>query len=243
MILILNSLIVALLAIYSNCAKLVPIVFSSTKFSSNYWNDLIDQEIRCPNNGVIKNFVLRKSNKEYYFDLQCYSSDKEEIDYGEPIIKRVNYTISLEANLYNYRSDISSINSLEMDCSPDYGLNGFQLYKERYSFSREVLKKAAFCKPTKSSYVSRRNLQTKVNQVNTMNLDCFVDIVVGRTDTENEEDIGYPLRSFQFKVEGTSSIKRCYYIYSYQKLKNMGKLRDERLKQMEELRNKNTQVD
>jgi hypothetical protein len=149
----------------------------------------------------------------------------------------------LEANLVNYRSDISSLNTLEMDCTPDYGLNGFQLYKEIYSFRREVLKKAAFCKPTKSSYVSKKNLQTKVNQVNTMNLDCFVDIVVGSTDTENEEDIGYPLRSFQFKVEDNSSIKRCYYIYSFQKLKNMGKLRDQRLKQMAELRNKNTQVD
>ena len=64
------------------------------KFSSQSWDNIIGQEIRCPNEGVIKNFVLRKSNNEYYFDLQCYSSDKAGIDYGEPLGKSANLTVS-----------------------------------------------------------------------------------------------------------------------------------------------------
>ena len=241
----LNSLIVALLVIYSNCEKLVPMQVSSQKFSNfyNYWYDLIGQEIRCPNDGVIKNFVLRKDNKDYYFDLQCYSSDKEEVDYGEPIIKCATMTSTLETTLSSSRKDISTLNSFEMDCTPEYGLNGFKLFQERDFLNRLVLKKANFCKPTKSSYVSKKNIQTQIKKATTSNLDCFVDILVGRTDEENEETIGYPLRSFQFKIEGTSNNRKCYYIYSYQKLKNMGKLKDERLKQFAELRNKNSQVD
>ena len=229
----------------SSCEKLVPKQFQSPKFYSyyNYWYDLIGQEIKCPNDGVIKNFVLRKSGSEYYFDLQCYSSEKEDADYGEPIVKDATFTSTLETTLTSSQRDISTLNSFEMDCTPEYGLNGFKIFQEKDNQNKLKLKKANYCKPTKSSYVSKKNLQTQIKQASTSNLDCFVDILVGRTDEENEETIGYPLRSFQFKIEGTSNNRKCYYIYSYQKLKNMGKLKDERLKQFAELRNKNTQVD
>jgi hypothetical protein len=232
-----NLLIVILLAIYSHCEKLVPKNFSSKKFSSQSWDNIIGQEIRCPNEGVIKNFVLRKSNNQYYFDLQCYSSDKVGIDYGEPIGKSDNVAVSKE--IYNAfsKTNPSSINSLEIDCTLELGLNGFKIKNDK------KLQGVAFCHPTKSSYISKKNIRTNNKRLNAMNLDCFVDILVGRSETENEEVIGYPLRSFQFKVEGTSAIKTCYYIYSYHKLKNMGKLKDQKLKQMEELRNQNTQVD
>lgn len=78
----LNLLIVILLVTYINCEKLVPLKVTTEKFSSfyNYWYDLIGQEIKCPNDGVIKNFVLRKSGNQYYFDLQCYSSEQEGVD-------------------------------------------------------------------------------------------------------------------------------------------------------------------
>ena len=241
----LNSLIVALLVIYSNCEKLVPLQVSSQKFSNfyNYWYDLIGQEIRCPNDGVIKNFVLRKDNKDYYFDLQCYSSDKEEVDYGEPIIKCATMTSTLETTLSSSRKDISTLNTFEMDCTPEYGLNGFMIYQERDIYNIQKLKKANYCKPTKGSYVSKKNLKTNQKAVTSTNLDCFVDILVGSTQKETDDAIGYPLRSFQFKIEGATYRRKCYYIYSYSKLKNMGKLKDERLKQFKDLRDKNTQAD
>ena len=241
----LNLLIVILLVTYINCEKLVPLKVTTEKFSCfyNYWYDLIGQEIRCPNDGVIKNFVLRKTNNDYYYDLECYSSDKDGLDYGEPIVKCATFSSTLELTFSNTRKDISTLNYLEMDCTPEYGLNGFKLFQETDYFYGRKLKKVNFCKPTKSSYVSKKNIKTKENKATTTNLDCFVDILVGSTETENEEVIGYPLRSFQFKIEGTSQNRICYYIYSYSKLKNMGKLKDQRLKQFAELRNKNTQVD
>ena len=245
--LVLNSLIVAILIAYLNCQKLVPMKVTSQKIPIyyNYWYDLIGQEIRCPNEGVMKNFVLRKSGNQYYFELQCYSSDKgeEEVDYGEPIVKDATYSHTLDTNIYSTSKDLSILNTFEMDCTPEYGLNGFKLFQE-YDYSRNLKhKKINYCKPTKSYYVSKKNLQTASKKPTSNNLDCFVDILVGRTEAETDDTIGYPLRSFQFKIEGTSTNRKCYYIYSYHKLKNMGKLRDQRHKQFADLRNKNTQVD
>ena len=243
-----NLLIVLLLAIYSNCAKLVPMKVTTEKFTS-----LIGPTISCPNDGVIKNFVLRKSDEGYYFELECYSSDKEDVDYGEPIVKCATYsdtnTLTLKGSNGVYFSHIASF---EMDCTPEYGLNGFNITLWRLGYSDLVLQKVSLCKPTKSSYVSKKELVTQVKQADSLSLDCYVDILVGSTDEENEDNIGFPLRSFQFKYEvkevkyslfNTKKTIKCYYIYSTSKLKNMGKLKDERLKQFAELRNKNTQVD
>jgi len=237
-----NLLIVLLLAIYSNCAKLVPMKVITEKFTS-----LIGPTISCPNEGVIKNFVLRKSNESYYFELECYSSDKEGVDYGEPIIKCVFGWVTSKLALMSYDVDFSTIASLEMDCSPEYGLNGFNITIAEEYYGFPVLQKVNLCKPTKSSYVSKKELKTEVKQADSLSLDCYVDILVGSSDEENEDNIGFPLRSFKFKYETVknrrNSYTRCYYIYSTSKLKNMGKLKDERLKQFAELRNRNTQVD
>ena len=250
----LNLFIFTFLVLYLDCEKLVPMKYVSQKFpaKNNYWYDLLEQEIRCPNDGVMKNFILRKDNEGYYFELECYSSDKEEADYGEPIIKRATLTSTLEATLSISNKDVSTLNNFEMDCTPEYGLNGFKIFKI-YEQNREKLKKANFCKPTKCSYVSKKNIKTQEKTTTSTNLDCFVDILVGSTEEENDNVVGYPLRSFQFMVEGNNynnfwnynynSNRKCYFVYSYGKLKNMGKFKDERLKQFEELRNKNTQVD
>lgn len=238
-----SFLIVLLLAIYSNCEKLVPMKFTTEKFKS-----LIGPTFSCPNDGVIKNFVLRKSKEGYYFELECYSSDKEDVDYGEPIVKCATYSATHTIGLNNYKEvDFSTLESLEIDCTPEYGLNGFNLTTGRDYRGFPVLQKVNLCKPTKSSYVSQKNLKTQVKQSDYESLDCYVDILVGSTDKENEDDIGFPLRSFQFKYEvaGTyfNPYIKCYYVYSTSKLKNMGKLKDERLKQFAELRKKNTQID
>lgn len=237
-----SFLIVLLLAIYSNCEKLVPMKVKTEKFTS-----LIGPTISCPNDGVIKNFVLRKSNEGYYFELECYSSDKKDVDYGEPIVKCATLFSSNTLTLKGKGVDFSHLASFEMDCTPEYGLYAFNITLWKEGFNNLVLEKVNYCKPTKSSYVSQKNLKTQVKQAASASLDCYVDILVGSTDKENEDDIGFPLRSFQFKYEvaGTyfNPYIKCYYVYSTSKLKNMGKLKDERLKQFAELRNKNTQID
>jgi len=240
----LNLLILLIFIILSNCEKLVPKKVQTTQFSIfyNYWYDLLGQEIKCPNDGVIKNFVFRKTGYNYYYDLQCYSSETEDVDYGEPIVKDATYINTLDATFSSNSQDISALNTFEMDCTPEYGLNGFKIYLEKEGLKTKI-KKTNYCKPTKSSYVSQKNIMTQSKSSSSTNLDCFVDILVGSTETETEEVIGYPLRSFKFMIGGTPRNRICYYIYSYSKLKNMGVLKDQRLKQFAELRNKNTQAD
>ena len=241
----LNLSLLLLFITLSNCEKLVPKLFQSTKFYIyfNYWYDLIGQEVKCPNDGVIKNFVLRKSGGEYYFELQCYSSESEKVDYGEPIVKDATHISTLGISFFSSPKDIEILNALEMDCTPENGLNGFKIYQQRDNSNNFILKKDNYCKPTKSSFVSKKDIKTQEKIATSINLDCFVDILVGSNEKETETDIGFPLRSFQFKIEKVSDKRKCYYIYSYSKLKNMGKLKDEKLKKFEELRNNNNQVD
>jgi len=239
-----NKLILLLFITLSNCAKLVPKKYQSNKFTANinYWHFIFGQEVRCPNNGVIKNFVLRKSGKDYYFDLECYSSEKKEVDYGEPIVKDFSLEITTDLTIIGNQKNILALNKKVMDCTPENGLNGFKIFQEKDAITTKI-KQTVYCNPTKSRYVSPKHIKTKSKFSPTMNLDGFVDILVGSTSTETEESIGYPLRSFQFLIEGTGTNRQYSYIYSYSILKNMGKLKDERLKQFEELRNKNPQVD
>lgn len=240
-------LILVIFITLSNCDKLVPKQVQSKKFEVFYnnWYDLMEQEIKCPNDGVIKNFVLRKNGNTYYYDLQCYSSENEDVDYGEPIIKNATYHATYDKIIYRgAKIDINTLGTFDMDCTPEYGLNGFiiTMEKEQFTGNQKLIGKN-FCKPTKSSYVSKKNLKTQEKTSAFDKLDCFVDILVGSTETENEDVVGYPLRSFAFKIEPNGKTQKCYYLYSYSKLKNMGKFKDERHRQFAELRNKNTQVD
>ena len=158
----LNLLILLIFIILSNCEKLVPKKVQTTQFSIfyNYWYDLLGQEIKCPNDGVIKNFVFRKTGNNYYYDLQCYSSETEDVDYGEPIVKDATHINTLDATFSSNSQDISALNTFEMDCTPEYGLNGFKIYLEKEGLKTKI-KKTNYCKPTKSSYVSQKNIMTQ----------------------------------------------------------------------------------
>lgn len=147
----------------------------------------------------------------------------------------------MDTSISSASTDISILSTFDMDCTPEYGMNGFMIYQERDNTNKIKAKKANYCKPTKSFYVSKKTLKTE-SKTATTNLDCFVDIVVGSTEVETEDAIGYPLRAFQFKFEGTGKNRKCYYQYSTMKLKNMGKLKDERLKVFANLRSQNTQA-
>jgi len=148
--------------------------------------------------------------------------------------------------------DIITLNSFTMECSPEYSLNSFKIFIERNDYGRDVIKKVDNCKPHKASYVSKVIHRTEEKNGDPNSLDCFVDILVGSTEEENEQDVAFTLRGFKFMVEGYryldewynySNKRKCYYLYSYAKIKNMEKFKEERLKKFEELRNKNTQAD
>ena len=251
----LNLILVLLLQLilFTNCGVLKAEKYFSERFHAYYnsWFDLIGVEVKCPNDGVMKNFVLRKDGTEYYFELQCYSSSSPQVDNGEPIVKDATLVRTLETNLMSQK-DIITLNSFTMKCSPEYSLNSFKIFIERNDYGRDVIKKVDNCKPHKASYVSKVIHRTEEKNGDPNSLDCFVDILVGSTEEENEQDVAFTLRGFKFMVEGYryldewynySNKRKCYYLYSYAKIKNMEKFKEERLKKFEELRNKNTQAD
>ena len=53
--------------------------------------DLVGIEVGCPHSGILKNFALRKNSNKFWFDYQCYSSESDDIDEGEPIIKGLEH--------------------------------------------------------------------------------------------------------------------------------------------------------
>ncbi len=247
----LNLILVLLLQLilFTNCGVLKAEKYFSERFHAYYnsWFDLIGVEVKCPNDGVMKNFVLRKDGTEYYFELQCYSSSSPQVDNGEPIVKDATLVRTLETNLMS-QPDIITLNSFTMECSPEYSINSFKIFLEKNDYGREIIKKVDNCKPHKASYVSRVTYKTEEKFGYPNSLDCFVDILVGRIDEENEQNIAFTLRGFKFIVEanrylGQRNSRRCYYLYSYATIKNMEKFKEERLKKFEELRNKNTQAD
>ena len=65
---------------------------------TNSWRDLINIQVECPNDGVFKNVKLRVENGYFWYDFQCYSSEKKETDYGAAIIKFSNAKLTTPFN-------------------------------------------------------------------------------------------------------------------------------------------------
>ena len=209
------------------------------------WYDIHGLEVTCPNEGIIKNFVLRKENNQIFYEYQCYSSVSPDEDYGEPIIKRLTLTTSYDGSYTQGISPhLSYINGLSCDCWPDYGLHNFTILVYNVGYGNYNINRRALCHGIKSSYTSPMNIQTQPRTGNAYSLDTFVDVLVGSTEQETDEIIGYPLRGFKYVVNynrwNTNEVTT-YYIYSYAKLRNMKVVRDSYQQRFEELRKSNTQ--
>ena len=206
------------------------------------WFDIAGLEVICPNEGIIKNFILRKENNEIFYEFQCYSSISPEEDYGEPIIKRLTLTTKYNGS-YNQRfnSHLKYINGLSCDCWPDYGLHNFRILAS--NSGTWYINRQALCHGIKSSYTSPMNIKTQPRSGYAYSLDSFVDVLVGSTEQETDEIIGYPLRGFKYVINYSrnSNDVTTYYEYSYAKLRNMKVVRDAYQQRFEELRKSNTQ--
>jgi len=209
------------------------------------WYDIHALEVTCPNEGILKNFVLRKENNQIFYEYQCYSSASPDEDYGEPIIKRVTLTTSYDGSYTQGLSPhLSYINGLSCDCWPDYGLHNFTILVYNAGYGNYNINRIALCHGIKSSYTSPMNIQTQPKTGNAYSLDTFVDVLVGSTEQETDEIIGYPLRGFKYVVNynrRNSNEVTTYYVYSYAKLRNMKVVRDSYQQRFEELRKSNTQ--
>ena len=203
----------------------------------NNWRDLIGMEVRCPNRGIIKNFALKQNGNQIYFETQCYSSLKDTIDEGEPIIK----SLSLTSNYYylaKIQDSIKYLHQLNVHCWVDYALGGFKFFQ-----TGDYLNRTNWCQGIKASSSTKIDQKTKIVAGSRYSLTPLLNTVVGSTQEETEIDIGFPLRSFRFMVDTSKSGYNpdVYFLYSYSKLKNMKKLKQDAQEKMAALRKKNTQ--
>ena len=76
-------------------------------------------------------------------------------------------------------------------------------------------------------------------------MDGLVGIVVGSQETEDDENIAYPLRGFKYKVDTTYSKEKptVSHEYGYSILRNMKNEYESAKQTFESLRNSNTQKD
>ena len=249
-------ILVSVLITLTNQQKLQLNSYSSqpVAMKTGTWYDLINILVECPNSGVIKNFALKTDGYNIWYDFQCYSSVKPEPDEGEPIIKQVILTTTSNSKYY-VQPSIKSLDSFSVDCWSDYGLRSFKLYTELtrqpygYYYSEVYqLKKEAICHGVKPSYTTPINVQTTKAVCEEYyslksSYSCLFDIVVGSTATENDVDIGFPLRGFKYIIENSQyqGYPTGYYLYSYSKLRNMKVVKDSYEQKFKQLRDSNTQ--
>jgi hypothetical protein len=211
--------------------------YKTATFQAQNWQGLIGKKVECQNEGVLKNVVLRKSNNNYWFEYQCYSSVKKDSDYGDAIIKfsHGTSTYTLPSNQLSSKS-LSVIKDLRFRCFVDYGLKSFYFAVE----NNKNLVTYTTCHGVKTSYQTPVNIETQrvaLSDDNINTIDAMVNVLVGRQDKETTDVIGYPLMGFIIKVESN----QFYILYSYGKLKNMAPVLDSYKAKFKQLRDNNDQ--
>ena len=116
------------------------------------------------------------------------------------------------------------------------------MYEEGNYYSSE-LKRATKCHGFKTTYTSKMIYTNTPKAYAYNSFDALFDAVLGRTDQEDDVNIGYPLRGFKYVVDSSNyNYATVYYVYSYSILRNMKVVKDESIKKFESLRKSNTQV-
>ena len=205
---------------------------------NNNWNDLLDKLVSCPNKGVFKNFIIEKNSTHFWFKYQCYSSKKSGVDYGETILKTDGLYYFVTYKSHTIDNYITSANELEITCGPDFSLRSFKIY-----YDDNVPKTQSLCNGVKASYTTTWTIETEKKTAEKSTMDALFNVMVGRTDQENDVEVGFPLRGFKFVVDTSKSKDNptVYFKYSYSVLRNMKELRDSYKQRFEQLRNSNTQ--
>ena len=204
------------------------------------WKDLIGTLVECPDGGKLKNFVLRKNSSEFWYEYQCYYSKEFKDPRHSNIMVYCPSFITYKES-YAIKENIEFLNDFSAYCPLDFGLISFNLTND----SKGNLIEKLLCCPLKPKYSTKVEIQTKEGTANATSLDGLVDIVVGSQETEDDENIAYPLRGFIYKVNTTSSKEKptVSYLYGYSILRNMKKEYESAKQTFENLRNNNTQID
>ena len=208
--------------------------YSTPKYrvKTNSWQDLIGIQVECPNDGVFKNVKFRLENGYFWYEYQCYSSVSKETDYGAAIMKFSNEYHT--ENFYRGRPTyhLNYLSGLRFGCSVDYALKSFILKTLGPQYVVYITGHGM-----KTSYQTKYNIQTERRVGNLKTLEPLKNILIGRTDKETNDVIGYPLRGFVYNVVSNTF----YYTYAYAKLKNMKPVLDSYKQKFKDLRDKNDQ--
>ena len=208
--------------------------YSTPKYRVKYnsWLDLINIQVECPNDGVFKNVKFRMQSGLFWYEYQCYSSEKKETDYGAAIMKFSNgfYTKTFSTNYIG--NHLRYLNGMVFGCSVDYALKSFQIRRQGSRYTAYTTGHGM-----KTSFQTKYNVMSKKKSGNMNTLEPLNDILIGSTDTETTNIIGYPLRGFVYNVAGNEF----YFTYSYAKLKNMQPVLDSYKQRFKDLRDKNDQ--
>ena len=207
------------------------------KIKKNSWLDLKDIKVECPNDGVFKNVKLIVEKKTFRYEYQCYSSEKKETDYGAAIMKFSNeyFTNSFyKGSAFSFldSESLTKLNGVRFGCSVDYALKSFEIRKKGRQYEAYITGHGM-----KTSFQTKYNIQTEKRTGNMKTLKPLHNILIGRTDKETADIIGYPLRGFIYNVVGNT----LYFTYSYAKLKNMKPVLDSYKQRFKDLRDKNDQ--
>ena len=208
------------------------------RIDTDTFSDLIGIEVGCPHKGILKNFVLKKKSKEFWFEYQCYSSVSDDIDEGEPIIKSQQFTLEEICENYFTRFIFVKYPLYYSLCPLDFGLNSFKIYNDNNGY----LKIKSVCYPLKPKYSTKIEIKTEEGYGVGPSLDGLDGIVFGSQETEDDENIAYPLRGFKHYIYN-KEIDISGYYYGYSVLRNMKKELECAKQTFESLRNSNTQKD
>lgn len=211
-------LIIIIFVNYSsqNYLKLTTHKTQNFRIQYNSWQDLIGKKVECPNRGVLKNFIIKTSGNQFWYEYQCYSSTNNGVDEGEPIIKDSVYTHHHRYSA-SFNNDIYQYNNLPISCEVDYGLNAFQMNRE----TTKVLRLDFNCKGLKPHTTTKINIQSPTKSNCDNSLKSLADIRVGPTNGETNTNIAYVLRGFKFDMYYYRGKKTARFLYGYSTIRDM----------------------
>lgn len=221
------------LLFHVSCVYLTEHTTAKKTFSTKSYKDLLEIEVKCPYNGVFKNFAVEYDSSQYWFEYICYSSFSEGNENDESVIKSLS-TPKTQTFKYAMTDSIESLAKVDFICPVDFALSSFKFTKD----SNNYIIVEYTCVGVKSS------TQTKANTLTSESQEGDVKTLAGLKglrcgDTSPDSNSSYPkaLKGFKFII----SSSKVQYGYSIQQLR---KIEDERTawgSSAKKLRDSNTQ--
>lgn len=205
--------------------------------STKSYLDLIGLELKCLNNGALKNFEVRTDGSSVWYEFGCYSSLTSSNEFDESILKGLYLT---QTATFKYKStdSLESLTKVDFKCPVDYALNKFSLTKDSNSY----LVVNYGCVGVKSSSQTKENtVASGTSEGLALEVATLSGLKCGDNTIETEEIPGTPLRGFKLTLSSTSNGVKAQYLYSFHKLRSIENEKKEWASKTAALRNANTQ--